>query len=127
MNSLLAVDGATAQDRLILRKTRQAPSVDGILSPGEYDDGVRLDNSFIQLTSWANAALRASVYVTRDAEKLYLAYRVHERDPLRNGGADWRTLFATRSVERARSSPPKIRNDKRGVANRESSPQPPVE
>ena len=31
----------------------------------------------------------------RDADHLYLAYRVHGRKAMQNGGTDWRTLFAT--------------------------------
>ena len=37
----------------------------------------------------------AEVALGRDAQKLYLAYQVHERRPMQNGGADWQTLFAT--------------------------------
>jgi hypothetical protein len=62
------------------------PTIDGDLGDWNLAAGVTLDGG---------NGRAAEVALVRDAQKLYLAYRVHERRPMQNGGADWQTLFAT--------------------------------
>ncbi len=78
---LSAVSGLSEDNRFELRKCGKPPVVDGLLSPGEYDDGVRLENSFIQMFSFAKCAQSVSIYVARDDKNLYVCYI----NPLRPG------------------------------------------
>jgi hypothetical protein len=64
----------------------KAPVVDGDLSDWKMPDGATLDGG---------NGHTAEVALGRDAANLYLAYRVHEPNPMRNGGSDWQTLFTT--------------------------------
>jgi len=61
------------------------PAIDGDLSDWNLAGGVAMDGG---------NGRAAEVALGRDAQKLYLAYQVHERRPMHNGGADWQTLFA---------------------------------
>ncbi len=63
---------------------KQPPAVDGDLSDWNLNAGIALDGG---------NGKKAEVALGRDAENLYLAYKIHEPNPMRNGGADWRTLF----------------------------------
>ena len=63
---------------------QQPPVIDGDLSDWNLNAGVSLDGG---------NGKNAEVALGRDAKNLYLAYKVHEPNALRNGGADWRTLF----------------------------------
>ncbi len=60
------------------------PAIDGDLSDWNLNAGAGLDGG---------SGKKAEVALGRDAKNLYLAYKVHEPNPMRNGGADWRTLF----------------------------------
>ncbi len=61
------------------------PLIDGDLSDWNLNNGASLAGG---------NGKTADVALGRDAHNLYLAYRVHESTPpMRNGGADWRTLF----------------------------------
>ncbi|HUA97810.1 MAG TPA: hypothetical protein VMA34_05745, partial [Terracidiphilus sp.] len=61
------------------------PAIDGDLSDWELNNGVSLDGG---------NGKTADIALGRDAQNLYLAYRIHEpTPPLRNSGADWRSLF----------------------------------
>jgi len=61
------------------------PAIDGDLSDWNLNYGAGLAGG---------NGKTADVVLGRDAHNLYLAYRVHEpTPPMRNGGADWRTLF----------------------------------
>jgi hypothetical protein len=62
------------------------PAIDGDLGDWNLARGVAMDGG---------NGRSAEVALGRDKNKLYLAYQVHERRPLQNGGADWQTLFAT--------------------------------
>ena len=62
------------------------PAIDGELGDWNLSAGVTMDGG---------SGRTAEVALGRDARRLYLAYRVHERRPMQNGGADWQTLFAT--------------------------------
>jgi FlgD Ig-like domain len=63
------------------------PVIDGDLSDWNLNYGASLVGS---------NGKTADVALGRDAHNLYLAYRVHESTPpMRNGGADWRTLFVS--------------------------------
>lgn len=64
----------------------KAPAIDGDLADWNLGSGVTLDGG---------NGRTADVALGRDAEHLYLAYKVHERNPMRNGGNDWQTLFTT--------------------------------
>ena len=64
----------------------EPPAIDGDLSDWNLATGCSLDGG---------NGRTAEVALGRDARHLYLAYKVHERNPLRNGGADWQTLFAS--------------------------------
>ena len=63
-----------------------APAIDGDLSDWKLGAGVTLDGG---------KGRTADVALGRDADNLYLAYQVHEANPMRNGGSDWQTLFIT--------------------------------
>jgi hypothetical protein len=66
---------------------KRPPVIDGDLSDWNLNDGVRLD---------AGNGRAATVVLGRDENNLYLACQVNEpTPPLRNGGADWRTLYTT--------------------------------
>jgi hypothetical protein len=59
----------------------------------------------------------AEVALGRDAQKLYVAYQVHQRRPLQNGGADWQTLFATGDcVDLMLATDPKADPNRRAAA-----------
>ena len=61
------------------------PVIDGDLSDWNLNNGASLDGG---------NGRTADIALGRDAQNLYLAYRVHEpTPPMRNGGADWRSLF----------------------------------
>jgi hypothetical protein len=62
------------------------PKIDGDLSDWDLDAGTHLDGG---------KGRSADISLARDADHLYLAYKVHEPRPMANGGADWQTLFAT--------------------------------
>ena len=62
------------------------PAIDGNLSDWNLANGVSLDSG---------NGKTAEISLGRDADKLYLAYKVHEPNPMRNGGADWRSLFVS--------------------------------
>jgi DNA-binding beta-propeller fold protein YncE len=62
------------------------PKIDGDLSDWDLDDGTHLDGGKDR---------GADIALARDADTLYLAFKVHEPRPLVNGGGDWQTLFAT--------------------------------
>ena len=63
------------------------PVIDGDLSDWDLNNGASLDGG---------NGKTADVALGRDANNLYLAYRVHEPNgPMRNGGADWRSLFVS--------------------------------
>ena len=64
----------------------KTPAIDGDLSDWNLGAGVSLDGG---------NGRTAEIALGRDANWLYLAYKVHERNPMRNGGSDWRTLFTT--------------------------------
>jgi hypothetical protein len=76
--------GGTAKTPLLLATLAQPPAIDGDLSDWNLDQGVLFQGS-------ANRG--AQVALARDDKNLYLAYRVHESNPLRNGGTNWQTLF----------------------------------
>jgi hypothetical protein len=61
------------------------PLIDGDLADWNLAAGVTMDGG---------NGRAAEVALGRDAEKLYVAYRVHEGRPMRNEGTDWQTLFA---------------------------------
>lgn len=65
---------------------KKAPVIDGSLSGWNMSSGVTLDGG---------NGRTAEVALGRDEQNLYLAYKVHERNPMRNGGADWQSLFIT--------------------------------
>ena len=60
------------------------PAIDGNLGDWNLASGVSLDGG---------NGKTADIALGRDAGNLYLAYKVHEPNPMRNGGADWRSLF----------------------------------
>ena len=61
------------------------PMIDGDLSDWDLNNGASLDGS---------NGKSASIALGRDANNLYLAYKVNEPNPpMRNRGSDWRNLF----------------------------------
>lgn len=62
------------------------PAIDGNLDEWNLRAGVAMEGG---------NGRTAEVALGRDAQRLYLACRVHEPRPMQNGGADWQTLFAT--------------------------------
>lgn len=61
------------------------PVIDGDLSDWSLNNGASLDGG---------KGKTADIALGRDADNLYLAYKVHEPNPpMRNGGTDWRSLF----------------------------------
>lgn len=61
-------------------------AIDGDLSEWHLGEGVSLDGG---------KGRKAEIALGRDADHLYLAYKVYEHEPMRNGGNDWQTLFVT--------------------------------
>jgi hypothetical protein len=82
------VPAAAAPPRPVLAVTwlDKPPAIDGDLGDWNLAAGVAIDGG---------NGRSVEVALGRDERKLYLAYRVHERRPLQNGGADWQTLFAS--------------------------------
>ena len=63
------------------------PGIDGDLSDWNLNNGASIDGG---------NGKSASIALGRDANNLYLAYKVSEpTPPMRNGGGDWRSLFVT--------------------------------
>jgi hypothetical protein len=85
-----SVDQAAAPEEapkppLAVAWVSQPPAIDGDLSGWNMGSGTSLDGG---------NGKTANIALARDADNLYLAYKVHEpTPPLRNGGADWRSLF----------------------------------
>ena len=82
----LPVPKAPPKPLLAVTWLSRTPTIDGDLSDWNLDRGVSLR---------AGDGRAAEVALGRDARYLYLAYKIHEPKPLRNGGADWQTLFAS--------------------------------
>jgi outer membrane protein assembly factor BamB len=80
----LAVGAPAAQPVLKVAWLDTPPTIDGDLSDWQMDAGVRLD---------AGDGRSAKVALGRDAENLYLAYRVRKEQGFANQGANWQTLF----------------------------------
>jgi hypothetical protein len=76
---------AAPEPALAVTWLSKPPTIDGDLSDWNLRNGASLDGG---------RGRTADIALGRDAQNLYLAYRVHEpTSPMRNGGADWRSLF----------------------------------
>ncbi|HEX4140212.1 MAG TPA: hypothetical protein VHY09_07675, partial [Candidatus Methylacidiphilales bacterium] len=84
------------------------PTIDGDLSDWNLSAGASLDGG---------NGRTADVALGRDADNLYLAYKVNEKNPMRNGGSDWQTLFTTGDcVDLMLQSDPKADPNRRTAA-----------
>ena len=84
------------------------PTIDGDLGDWNLAAGVAMDGG---------NGRAAEVALGRDAQRLYLAYQIHERRPMQNGGADWQTLFATGDcVDLMLATDPKADANRRAAA-----------
>ncbi|MCD6350592.1 MAG: carbohydrate-binding family 9-like protein [Armatimonadetes bacterium] len=66
--------GESRQPTATVRATARAPKIDGRIEPGEWDEAARLTN-FIVLDGDELAEQQTEVFVTFDAQRLYLAFR----------------------------------------------------
>ena len=70
------------QDRVALGRLVAPPTIDGVLSPGEWEGAGRVELRY-QVQPGDNAAPseRTEVFLAADAERLFLAFRAFDSDP----------------------------------------------